>query len=197
MNIENKINTYLTEKVTKDVIVVDVQPAYKKYIKFNIEGFTNFLYEQRDILYFYNGESMGYNDNKDSIIDWLCDFNPGLYDKLQNSIWIDKGYGFFRNWMDLGADQGFIKKAIRYMYEKKVNDSRDINTEEWKEKFEDGWDERFEDDCIYLPDISISTLKKWNGGYITGGGKNECLKEIQLLMSVFNIKTKEVKKFIY
>lgn len=140
---------------------------------------------------------MGFDDNKDSIIDWLCDFNPDLYDKLQKSIWIDKGYGFFRNWMDLGADQGVIKRAIRYMYEKKVNDSRDIDAEEWKEKFEDFWDERFEDDGIYLPDISISTLKKWNGGYITGGGKNECLKEIQLLMSAFNIKTKEVKKFIY
>jgi hypothetical protein len=32
--------------------------------------------------------------------------------------------------MDLGADQGVIKRAIRYMYEKKVNDSRDIDAEE-------------------------------------------------------------------
>jgi hypothetical protein len=30
MNIENKINTYLTEKVIKNTIVVDVQPSYEK-----------------------------------------------------------------------------------------------------------------------------------------------------------------------
>ena len=33
MNIVNKINLYLTEKVTKDVIVVDIQPAYEKTYK--------------------------------------------------------------------------------------------------------------------------------------------------------------------
>ena len=53
------------------------------------------------------------------------------------------------------------------------------------------------DDSIYIPDIPINKLRKFSGGYIVGGGKNECLKETQLFMSVFNIKATEVRKFIY
>ena len=62
-----KFFNFLNEKVTKNVIVVDVQPAYEKWINFDIEEFTNFLLEQRDILYFYNGESMGFDDSKEGI----------------------------------------------------------------------------------------------------------------------------------
>ena len=99
--------------------------------------------------------------------------------------------------MDNGADIGFIKKAIRFMMDNRVNDSRDIESDKWEEEFPDDWEGDFEFDSIYLPEISPKTLKQWNGGYIVGGGKNECLKEVQLWMSVFNIKAKEVKKFIY
>jgi len=99
--------------------------------------------------------------------------------------------------MDEGADEGFIKKAIRYMMSKKVYDSREIEIEEWKEQFPDDWQDSFEYDSINLPDIPLNILKKWSGSYIIGGGKNECLKEVQILMSVFNIKYKEVRKFIY
>jgi hypothetical protein len=83
------------------------------------------------------------------------------------------------------------------MMDNKVYDSRDIESDKWEENFPNDWKDNFELDPIYLPEISPKTLKQWNGGYIVGGGKNECLKEIQIWMSVFNIKAKEVKKFIY
>jgi hypothetical protein len=63
---------------------------------------------------------MGFDDNKDSIIDWLCDFNPDLYDKLQKSIWIDKGYGFFRNWMDLGQIKELLKGLLDICMKRKL-----------------------------------------------------------------------------
>ena len=70
-------------------------------------------------------------------------------------------------------------------------------TEMCLEEFPDDWEDVFDIDTIYLPDIPLNILKKWSGSYIVGGGKNECLKEVQQLMSVFNIRAKEVKEFIY
>jgi len=163
--------------------------------------FTTFLRDQHKILYYYNGPDTAGSDSKNDIIRWLleyADFDEVLENKLtRETIWYDKGYAFFRNWMDMGATEGFIKKAVRFMMSNKVTDSRDIDPEEWAEEFSDDWSDDFEGDMIYLPDIPINKLKKWSGSYIVGGGKNECLKEVQLLMSVFNIKAKMVKEFTY
>lgn len=196
-----RFKNYITEKRKNNVIVVDVQPMYESSIYFNMENFTDFLKNQHKILYYYNGPDTVGSDTKNDIIRWLleyADFDDELSHKLEReTIWYDKGYAFFRSWMDMGADEGFIKKAVRFMMSKKVTDSRDIDPEEWQEEFPDDWDYNFEGDMIYLPDIPINKLKKWSGSYIVGGGKNECLKEVQLLMSVFNIRAKEVKEFIY
>ncbi len=198
-----RFQQYLTEKRKNDVIVVDVQPMYKSWIHFDITEFTEFLKNQKNILYYYNGPDTVGSDTKQNIINWLHEesgYDDELYTKLtdkRQTIWYDKGYGFFRNWMDMGADEGFIKKAIRFMISKKENDSREIEPEEWKENFPDDWNDDFEDDNIYLPDIPLNTLKKFSGSYLTGGGKNECLKEVQTLMSIFNIKYTLVREFIY
>ena len=199
-----RFKDYLTEKRTNNVIVVDVQPIYKSGIRFDMYEFVEFLQDQRNILYYFNGPDTVGGDSKNEIIDWLMeysDYNDDFYNKLnRETVWYDKGYAFFRNWMDNGVDEGFIKKAVRFMMIKKVNDSRDISTEEWIEEFpeeENFFENYYKEDCIYLPDIPINKLKKWSGSYIVGGGKNECLAEVLLLMSIFNIKAKRVKKFIY
>ena len=44
---------------------------------------------------------------------------------------------------------------------------------------------------------SIAQLKKYNGAYIMGGGRNECLREVELLMNAFNIKYKRINQLIY
>ncbi len=197
-----KFKEYLIEKRKNNVICVDIQPMYKNYIHFDIYEFTQFLKEQGKILYYYNGPDTVGSDTKTDIINWLneeSNYDEELFNKLnsKNTLWYDKGYAFFRSWMDLGADVGFIKQAIRFMMLKKKNDSREIDPETWLKEFPDDYDDVYNHDPIYLPDIPLNVLKKWSGSYIVGGGKNECLKEVQLLMSIFNIKAKEVKKFIY
>ena len=197
-----KFLQYINEKRTNNVIAVDIQPMYKNYIRFPIWKFTDFLLEQRKILYFYNGPDTLGSDSKNDIIDWLMeesDYNEELYKKLssKDTIYYDKGYAFFRGWMDNGADPAFIKQAVRFMLQRKVYDSRDIEPEEWEEKFPNDWDDSFDYDNIYIPDIPLNILKQFSGSYIVGGGRNECLKEVQILMSIFNIRAKEVKDFIY
>lgn len=196
-----KFRQYITEKRKNNVIVVDVQPMYKNFIPFKMYEFTNFLKEQGRILYYYNGPDTVGSDTKSQIIDWLyevSDYDDELFNKLnhRDTIWYDKGYAFFRGFLDQGVDTSTIKKAVRYMMSKKVNDSREIEPEEWIEVLPELEGVYFED-MINLPDIPLNVLKRWSGSYIVGGGKNECLKEVQLLMSIFNIKAKEVRKFIY
>jgi len=196
-----KFEQYLIEKASKNTIVVDVQPMYENWIRFDIEEFTEFLNEQTNsVLYFFNGPDTVGDDTEDEIKYWLIENGLDEY-KLRDITFVDKGYAFFRNLMDSGVGEHTIIKMIRYMFKKKVWDSRDIEDDEWEDVL--NIDFKFVEDMlqygdnINIPDIDIRTLRKHSGGYIVGGGKEECLKEVQILMSAFNIKAKEVKKFIY
>jgi hypothetical protein len=205
-------NEYLVEKMgilSKNLIVVDVQPLYQEAIenKFSIEEFGNFLkLAKRKVLYFYNGpETIASEDSPDAIIQWLIENNPELEKfNWDNVDFYDKGYSFFRDWMDAGVSLNGMKQALRYMYINRKYDSREISVDEWKqilpEKDFRAVGESIADEglTIWTPDISIGDLKNnWNNSLLCGGGINECLKEIQLLMSTFNIKYTLVDKFIY
>ena len=79
-----------------------------------------------------------------------------------------------------------------------INDSREIDDEPWLELV--GEDFRFYDDRemnIYIPDINIASLKELSGTLMGGGGRHECLRELELLMNAFNIKYKRVDDWIY
>jgi len=53
------------------------------------------------------------------------------------------------------------------------------------------------DDNISIEWTSVAQLKRFNRAYLMGGGRNECLKEVSLLMNAFNIKYKLIEQFIY
>ena len=44
---------------------------------------------------------------------------------------------------------------------------------------------------------SVGQLRKFNKAYIMGGGRNECLREVELLMNAFNIKYKRIDSLVY
>lgn len=193
-----RFNSYLTEASRKNLIVCDIQPIYESAFRFKMWEFTDFLNESRgDILYFFNGpDTIGTDDSREVIVDWLIenDLDSSVLDRI---TWKDKGYAFFRSWMDMGVSDADMIKAIRYMAQKRVYDSRDIELEEWMELFDGEYEDIISVDSIYWPDMEVNELRKWSGSLITGGGKQECLKEVQLLFSAFNIRNKEVKRFIY
>ena len=55
------------------------------------------------------------------------------------------------------------------------------------------------DERIYLglPQFDLNVLKKFNGASICGGGRNECLAEVQILLAAMKIKTKVINKYVY
>jgi hypothetical protein len=152
------------------------------------------------MLYNANGYT---NDTKYDVVSYFID--NGLDQQVAQRIkYIEKEYGFFRAWMDQGVPDRIIIKTIRAMVQRKVNDSRmlDIDSvltpqeqQEFQSKFRySSW----EDEGIYMPDfMPISILKQISPFYMCGGGRNECLREIELLCNAFNIRYKRIDQLIY
>lgn len=191
----------LIESKNTPVVVVDVQPAYYPVIqnsRLDVSRLMEFLNQQQGpILMLINADETGITeDTKNSCIEFWVEH--GLLEDTLNRIRIfDKGYGYFRAWMDNGISPSTVIRVVRALYQHKVNDSRDLDLTRLKEIVGNEWKEWMEDDPITVEWLSVSLLKQFNNCYICGGGEEECLAEVQLLMNAFNIKYKTMKNFIY
>jgi hypothetical protein len=188
----------------KPVIVVDVQPCYGKWIgRDKIKNIIDFVNRQTGpILFLANAEETGVTDDSISDIKYWWEENGYMGDWSNVQI-IDKGYGYLRPWMDNNVSESSIIKAIRTMYGNRWTDSREIadwndddtvSAEKWQELLQD---ETIPDDSISVDWLSVKKLKQHENGYLVGGGENECLKEVQLLMNTFNIHYTKIKSLIY
>ncbi len=119
---------------------------------------------------------------------------------------VDKGYGYLRSWMDAGVDESIIIKVIREMYQQNVYDSRELFDGDESETYAADMetlmgaghvDEATNGNNITVGWTSVAQLKKFNGAYIVGGGRHECLREVELLMNAFNVKYKRIDSLVY
>lgn len=192
----------------KNVIVVDVQPTYTGLYDGNelswIDELMMFLNKQNRILAFFNAEDQGMTT--DTISDIKVYWEDSGFDpnKWRDTEIVDKGYGYFRNMMDPGVPDDVIIRLIREMYKQRVTDSRDLWSGQDDEEYQNNMLRMGMPDYLYYFDNAISVewtsvaqLKRFSGSYIVGGGRNECLKEVQLLMNAFNIRYRVIEKFVY
>ena len=202
-----------------NTIVVDIQQSYEPFFLYDIPvaKFAEFLLQtlqkRKNVLYFYNGETIGTDEDEGTISEWLAnlvyEYDP--YDDeedemherwnqiyatfRQSATWYDKGYGFFRDWMDMGVSETTLIRTIRYMVMNRVYDSRDIDDKALKDLLKEDFHRKIGN--IHIPSISLGQLKQFDGCHLCGGGKEECLKEVQLLMNAFNIKYRLLERFIF
>ena len=191
----------ITEARGNSVILVDFQPVYGEGgdYQYNAAIQRAVAYinkKQPQVTAFFNGEDL----SEDRANDVLWHFmEHGLNEDLAHLFTFkEKIYAWFRNWMDTGVDHALIIKVVRYLVMNELNDSRMIEDEAWLKLV--GEDFEYYDDRemnIYIPEINIATLKTLSGSLLGGGGKHECLHEMQLLMNAFNIKYKLVEDWIY
>lgn len=214
MEFKNWINEARNQWNANNTIVVDIQPEYASNIGFKIPEFAEFLKQmlskRRKVLYFYNGETIGSRDTDQEIKNWLIssilghDYYREEYEDEDDQYWelkelfddiyfYDKGYGFFRSWMDYGIDDADIIKVIRAMIMQRTHDTREM-PEEFLDQLVD---DRPLHDPIYLPHIDLMQLRSFNNAFLCGGGQSECLKEVQLLMNAMNIKYRVISKFTF
>lgn len=197
------------------VIVVDVQPAYcdNDLICRDIIEFVN--RQTGPVLMFVNAEQDGLTDDTVESIrnfwnDSVCP--PGeryIYDKESDEVienpnvpridWnrftiVDKGYGYFRSWMDRGVSPAVIIKVIRALYQEKKWDSDSLDLEDL---LRDEWQPWMSSESLTVQWTSVAQLKRFAGAYIVGGGRNECLREVELLMNAFNIPYRRIDSLVY
>ena len=151
-----------------------------------------------NLTFFYNGyDSLGMISESDYKWWWI---ENGLEDYIvDQAIFYDKGYAFFRYCIDEGIEDEQIVNLIKYMIEKNVNDSRDLDKEFWNEYVERFGDENirelleFAGDSLNIPDL-MDELRNYSGIVLCGGGVDECLKEVEIALQAldkpFNVLTK-------
>lgn len=190
----------------KTIINVDIQPEYKNYITFNLNEWANFINinsEHNNIIFLYNGEDTLGMIDENSYKDWLFDLGINE-DVIYNSEFYDKGYAFFRYCMDYGIDEDNIVDLVKYMIRHNINNSRDIDEDMWKNYMEETNHNQEDirdllenaDDMINIPDL-MDFLKKYSNIILTGGGMNECLKEVEIALLSLNKNYNTLSKFVY
>jgi len=218
----------LNEGLAHPVIVVDVQPEYSGMNdgdeSFVFPQIINFVNKQTGpVLMFVNAEDQGLSgdtiqDIKQYWDDTICpeeerythdeetdDYieNPNCPKiNWQRFAIADKGYGYFRSWMDHGIEPATIVATIRELYQQKKSDSRELQFPAFNKRTPQqslimGAMQEMEDDPISVNWTSVSQLKRFNGAYIVGGARDQCLREVELLMNAFNIKYKRIDSLIY
>jgi hypothetical protein len=190
----------------KNLIVVDIQPEYENYInKQNssfIEDFVDYVNgTSKNVVFLYNGyDTLGMVEEHD-YQDWLID--KGVDESvIENATFYDKGYAFFRYCMDFGGDENDIASLVKMMYEKGVNDSRDLDDDFWIDYINENGSSKLQtllqnaDDCISIPDL-MDFIKDYENITLCGGGINECLKEVEISLKALGKKFTILEEYTY
>ena len=181
-------NFTLNEAKGKSLIICDVQPHdVGRFITFDMYKFADFVNEYDSILVLYNGADLGW-ESEDEMYEYYSEIGIDV-DKCE---FYEKYYAFFRSMMDYGYDESEILDVLAFMKKNRIYNSEDID-EKNKEKL--GIEEF--NDSIYIPDELADKLKKWSGSDLCGGGKNECLAEIEILMKHIKSRYKMKSKWVY
>lgn len=185
----------------KTLINIDIQPSYMNDYKF-LEDWVKMINQcdsSERIIFMYNGDEYGYSENDYRY--WLWEIGVDE-DTLESAMFYSKYYGFFRNPMDFGIEDYEIINLVKYMIEKGANDSRNLGKDFW-----DGFIEKYgnkdireyleiAEDCVYIPDV-MDFLRNYNNIVICGGGKFQCLKEIEIVLEILGKTYETYDEFIY
>ena len=190
--------------VGKTLVVVDVQPEYQSAfgnMHYELFEYINENYNDiSDILFLYNGESLGMIEEYE-FKHWLLE--NGLDEKIAYHVdMYDKGYAFFRYCIDSDIEDENIVNLVKHMVDNDIHDSRELDEDFWNEFIEKYGDEdirellEFSDDAINIPDL-MEELKPLNNIVLVGGGINQCLKEVEIALDVLDKKYYTWSKFTY
>lgn len=207
-NTNKRKSRLITENIVqgKTIINVDIQPEYEKYISFDLYKWVNFINQNaadNDIVFLYNGaETLGMIDEY-SFKEWLIEL--GIDEEIiYGATFYDKGYAFFRYCMDNSIDEDNIVDLVKYMISQDINDSRDIDEDMWNNYMEETNHNQQDvrdllenaDDMINIPDL-MDFLKNYTNIILTGGGINECLKEVEIALLSLDKDYNSLSEFVY
>lgn len=166
------------------LVVVDVQPAYQDSCEDIIyEVIAKINKSEKPVIFFFVGKELDC-DSKSDVIGYLLEH--GIEEKKLDTIrFIEKDYGFFRSWMDVGIPHDIILKTIRYMNQQQITDTKNFSDEDWKNTVGYQYGKHvYTEETFNLPDFNQKMFKeKLNDNFeLIGGGRYECLLEIDFFL---------------
>ncbi|MEX3983739.1 hypothetical protein AB4Y45_32675 [Paraburkholderia sp. EG287A] len=175
-------------------VVVDVQPAYNTWcgsIARNVALRINNTRKPTTIVWV--GEDYT-GDKEEDVREYLHSMGarPG---KLDSCRFIEKTYGFFRGWMDNGVDDSIIVKVGAELMRTNQGSSDMLDLpallgDDEADALPDG-------DSIYLPHFDDSSLRGFNAFETCGGGREECLAEFELYLSMLERPVTRLSHLVY
>ena len=190
-----------------NLIVVDIQPEYEDYYSNTFQTYEfceyiNSISGDYNLTFLYNGfDTLGMVSESDYQLFLM---ENGLNEDIIDDInFYDKGYAFFRYCIDEDVPQSQIVNFVKYMYKNNINDSRDLDEDNWEEYLNNHVnDEQLVDalkdsvELFYIPDL-MSELKDKNNIVLIGGGIDECLKEVEIALQALGKSYSTNDDFIY
>ena len=205
-----KLKNLIYESIEGSVFIsVDIQPEYAGAFGFSIYEFTSFLNENFEkfdkLIFLYNGADTVDGVNLYDYQAWLIEngLNPDI---VEQSKFYDKGYAFFRFCIDNYIDETAIVNFVTFLYKNQINDSREMTREMWakylklhrrQDKLEVYQLLKHSDDFINIPDLMDFLRIFRTKTVITGGGINECLKEVEIALKALGTQYSIYQKFTY
>ena len=193
----------------KTLINVDIQPEYENWFGFETEKWIQFLIksfpEVNNLVFLYNGaQTMGLI-SEERYKDWLVE-NELPYEIIDGSVFYDKGYAFFDSCMSRGINEKDTVDFVKFMMRNNITDSRELDREMWKQYIREqkhpmDRQELIEllqrsEEMIHIPDL-MNFLRSYNNIVLTGGGLEQCLKEVEIALMALGKNYFILNEFTY
>lgn len=198
-----KFDKYIKENYkAKTLYVIDVQRTYKDYITFDLKDFYNYLKKyDGNIVFFYNDfEDVGFDSEVTDMFIEEYDYNEAddIYSFFNNIERYQKDFAFLRDMMDQYEDVDDWIEVLRYMIKNDFNDSRDFNLKDIKDlDYNKDVDSLLEDGGINSPYCGYEPFDLYDDILICGGGRYECLAEVEIVLDALGKTYTENNQFIY
>ena len=164
-----------------NLLVVDVQPEYSATCTGVARQLNGLLRKAArthgKVLALFVGGELSPDREADVRAYWLT---HGVEEhQLSQVAFLEKGYNFFRGWMDNGVDPGVIVDTAKSLRDRLCWDSTYLAPEELIEL---GADPTLE--TLYMPGCLEGHAPRFEGSrwFTCGGGVTECLLETELWM---------------
>ena len=182
------------------VLVVDLQPAYTEAIAPSLLrqtfAYLQSLPEDLPLVAFWvNNELSG--DTEESVRNYW--YESGASEELLERIeFREKPYAFLRGWMDQGVPHDAMRAVLKALRDKNIWDSRQLDADTLQSLSEDGSqlaDPLFREETV--EDVA-ALMRRYERPWATcGGGRDECLLEVELALSSADVSFERIQYLTY
>jgi hypothetical protein len=181
--------------VSTGLIVVDVQPAYHAWCGTVVREVTKRINNTRKATTIvWVGEGIT-RDSEDDVRAYLHEMGarPG---KLDACSFIEKGFGYFRNYMDFGVARDTIIQLGAAMVRTNTLSSDQLDIPSVLGDTVDV-DLLPEAEAIHLPSFDDRSLRGFDAFETCGGGREECLAEFEMLLAMKGASFNRLPHLVY